>query len=182
MQEIAAEAGVNQALLHYYFRSKEQLARATFELAGSQLMPAIIRVMASDAAIDDKVARVIAIELDHLSRAPDLPGYIISEVAHHPERARQLIGAMTHGLTPAEIRPRVFGVLKRQIAARVAAGEMRPIAPEAFMVNLVSLCIFPFAARPMLQAMLGLDARAFARFIARRRTDLVEFFLSALRP
>src|SRR6478752_6243480 len=48
MQDIAAEAGVNQALLHYYFRSKEQLARATFERAGSQLMPAIIRVMASE--------------------------------------------------------------------------------------------------------------------------------------
>src|SRR6478672_13493242 len=88
MQEIAAAAGVNQALLHYYFRSKEQLARATFERAGSQLMPAIIRVMASEAAIEDKVARVIAIELDHLSRAPYLPGYIISEVAHHPERAQ----------------------------------------------------------------------------------------------
>lgn len=182
MQEIAAEAGVNQALLHYYFRSKEQLARATFERAGSQLMPAIIRVMASDAAIEDKVARVIAIELDHLSRAPYLAGYILSEIAHHPERAQQLIGAMTHGLTPAQIRPRVFGVLKRQITARVAAGEMRPITAESFMVNLVSLCIFPFAARPMLQAMLGQDEAGFARFIARRRTDLVEFFLGALRP
>ena len=182
MQEIAAEAGVNQALLHYYFRSKEQLARATFERAGSQLMPAIIRVMASDAAIEGKVARVIAIELDHLSRAPYLPGYILSEVAHHPERAQQLIGAMTQGLTPAQIRPRVFGVLKRQIAARAAAGEMRAITPESFMVNLVSLCIFPFAARPMLQAMLGLDEAGFLRFIARRRTDLVEFFLGALRP
>ena len=182
MQEIAAEAGVNQALLHYYFRSKEQLARATFERAGSQLMPAILRVMASDTAIEDKVARVVALELDHLSRAPYLPGYIISEVAHHPERAQQLIGAMTHGLTPAQIRPRVFGALKRQIAARVAAGEMRAITPESFMVNLVSLCIFPFAARPMLQAMLGVDEAGFARFIARRRTDLVEFFLGALRP
>ena len=50
------------------------------------------------------------------------------------------------------------------------------------MVNLVSLCIFPFAARPMLQAMLGLDEAGFDRFIARRRTDLVAFFLGALRP
>src|SRR5215813_12540736 len=54
MQEIAAEAGVNQALLHYYFRSKEQLARGAFERAGSQLMPAIIRTLASDAPLDAK--------------------------------------------------------------------------------------------------------------------------------
>jgi TetR/AcrR family transcriptional regulator len=182
MQEIAGEAGVNQALLHYYFRSKEQLARAAFERAGSQLMPAIIRVMASDRPLEAKVEQVVAIEHDHLSRAPYLPGYIIGEVAHHPERAQQLIAAMTRGLTPEQIRPRVFGTLRRQIDRQVAAGTMRPISPESFMVNLVSLCIFPFAARPMLQAMLALDQAGFDRFIARRRRDLVEFFLGALRP
>ena len=76
----------------------------------------------------------------------------------------------------------MFGALKRQIDQRVAAGAMRRIAPESFMVNLVSLCIFPFAARPLLQAILGLDAAGFERFIARRRDDLVSFFLGALRP
>jgi AcrR family transcriptional regulator len=182
MQEIAAEAGVNQALLHYYFRTKEQLARAAFERAGSQLMPALIRAIASDLPLEEKVTQVIALEIDHLSRAPYLPGYIIGEVAHRPERAGQLIRAMTHGLTPEDIRPRVFGTLRRQIDERVAAGAMRPMSAEAFMVNLVSLCIFPFAARPMLQAMLGLDEPGFDRFIERRRSDLATFFLGALRP
>jgi AcrR family transcriptional regulator len=182
MQEIAVEARVNQALLHYYFRSKEQLARAAFERAGAQLMPAVVEVIASDVAIDEKVRRVVALELDRLTRAPYLPGYIIGEVTHHPDRAQQLIAAMTRGLTPDELRPRIFGPLARQIAAAVDAGIMRPIAPESFMVNLISLCIFPFAARPMLQAMLGLDAAGFERFIAGRRDDLVDFFLGALRP
>jgi len=182
MQEIARDAGVNQALLHYYFRTKEQLARAAFEHAGSQLMPAVIQEVASDAPLEDKVRRVVAIELDHLSRVPYLPGYIIGEVAHHPERAQQLIAAMTRGLTPEHLRPRIFGALRQQIDERVAAGAMRPIAPEQFMVNLVSLCIFPFAARPMLQALLGLDAAGFARFIATRREELADFFIGALRP
>jgi TetR/AcrR family transcriptional regulator len=182
MQEIAAEGRVNQALLHYYFRTKEHLARAVFERAGAQLMPAVIQVLASETPLEEKVARIIRLELEHLSSTPDLPGYIIGEVSHHPERAQQLIAAMTRGLTPDEIRPRVFGALKRQIDERVAAGAMRPIAPESFMVNLLSLCIFPFAARPMVQAMLGLDAAGFARFIDRRRNDLVVFFLGALRP
>src|SRR5882757_9143191 len=87
MQEIAAEAGVNQALLHYYFRSKEQLAQAAFARAASQLMPAVIAVMASDGELEDKVARVVAVELDHLSRVPSLRGYISGEVTHRPERA-----------------------------------------------------------------------------------------------
>src|SRR6266700_514836 len=95
MQEIAAEAGVNQALLHYYFRSKDRLARAAFERAASEFMPTVIQVLASDTELEAKVARIITLELDHLARAPYLPGYIISEVTHHPDRARQLITAVT---------------------------------------------------------------------------------------
>src|SRR5262245_29236465 len=88
MQEIAAEAGVNQALLHYYFRTKDRLSQAAFERAAGQLMPAVIGVLVSNAPLDEKVARIIDLELEHLTRAPYLPGYIISEVTHHPDRAR----------------------------------------------------------------------------------------------
>ena len=180
MQEIAAEAGVNQALLHYYFRAKDRLSQAAFERAAMQLMPAVIGVLSSDADLEEKVTRVVGLELDHLTRSPYLPGYIISELTHHPERVRQLIAAIS-GMTPEDIRPRVISTLRRQIDARVAAGAMRPIAPEQFVVNLVSLCIFPFAARPMISALLGMDPPAFERFIDARREDLPRFFLGALR-
>src|SRR6476469_3695824 len=83
MQESAAEAGVNQALLHYYFRNKEQLAQAAFERAAKGFMPAVIQVIASPGELEDKVRRVIELELDALARAPYLPGYIIGEVTHH---------------------------------------------------------------------------------------------------
>ena len=181
MQEIAAEAGVNQALLHYYFRNKEQLALAAFQRAGKGFMPAVVQVLASPGELEDKVRRIVRLEIEALSRAPYLPGYIIGEVTHRPERAAQLIAAVT-GLTPQELGPRVLGALKRQIDERVHAGVMRAIAPESFIVNLMSLCIFPFAARPMAQAMLGFDDTRFDQFIARRIDDLPAFFLGALRP
>ena len=181
MQEIANQAGVNQALLHYYFRNKEQLAQAAFERAAKGFMPAVVQVIASAGDLGDKVRRIVALELDHLSRAPYLPGYIIGEVTHHPERAAQLIAAVT-GLAPKQLGPRLLGALRRQIDQRVKAGAMRPIAPESFIVNLMALCIFPFAVRPMIQAMVGMDDRSFRRFITRRRDDLPAFFLGALRP
>jgi AcrR family transcriptional regulator len=181
MQDIAAQAGVNQALLHYYFRSKDRLAEAVFRRAASELLPRVIEVMASDAPLDDKVKRVVHLELDLLLRTPTLPGYIISELHHHPERSRQLIAALT-GLTPEDVRPKVLSNLGRQLDAAVRAGTIRPIAPDQFMVNLMALCIFPFAARPMIAAVLGLDQRGFETFIERRRDQLAAFFLGALRP
>jgi AcrR family transcriptional regulator len=181
MQEIAAEAGVNQALLHYYFRSKARLAEAVFRRAATQLLPRVIAVLGSDATIEDKVARVVELELDHLLRAPFLPGYLISELHHHPERVPQLISAIT-GLSPGEISSKVFGTLHAQIRERVEAGTLRPITPDQFVVNLLALCVFPFAARPLLMALLGIDHKQFERFIERRRTELIPFFLKALCP
>src|SRR5947207_8101649 len=90
-QEIAKEAGVNSALLHYYFRTKERLAEAVFKRAAGQLLPAVIRVLGTDLELEGKVERVVQIELQYLSKAPYLPGYILSELAHHPDRAPQLI-------------------------------------------------------------------------------------------
>jgi AcrR family transcriptional regulator len=180
-QEIAKEAGVNSALLHYYFRTKERLAEAVFTRAAGQLLPAVIRILASDAALDDKVDQVVQTELLHLAKAPYLPGYILSELAHHPERAGQLVSAVT-GMVPAEIGMRVGAVLGRQIDERVRAGRMHQIAPDQFIVNLLSMCVFPFAARPMLMALLGFDQTGFDRFIDRRRKELAPFFLRALRP
>src|SRR6478609_8946394 len=114
MQDIAAEAGVNQALLHYYFRSQERLSEAVFRRAAAQLLPRVIELMASDLSIEDKVSRVVELELDHPLRVPYLPGYIICELHHHPERVRQLLSAVT-GMLPEEVRPKVFTGLRRQL-------------------------------------------------------------------
>src|SRR5262245_27807523 len=179
MQDIAKEAGVNQALLHYYFRTKDRLAEAVFRRTAGQLFPQVVQVMASDAALEEKIAKVVDIEINHLSRTSELPGYIISELHHHPERARQLIAALT-GATPEDVRPRVLLKLRQQIDAAVRTGKLRPIAPEQFLVNLLSLCVFPFAARPMLMVLLGLNRQQFDRFIEERRDQLADFFLRAL--
>src|SRR5688500_3471889 len=139
MQEIAREAGVNSALLHYYFRSKDRLAEAVFHRAAGQLLPAVAGVLASDRPLAEKVRAIVEIELDRLSRTPYLPAYIISELAHHPERITQLISAMT-GSQPEALGRKLIRVVGEQIDEEVRARRMRPIAPQQFLVNLLSLC------------------------------------------
>src|SRR5436305_2140381 len=77
MQEIAREAGVNQALLHYYFRSKERLSSAVFQQIARGIFPALIQTLGSDLTLDEKIDRLIALYLDNLSRSPFLPGYLL---------------------------------------------------------------------------------------------------------
>lgn len=181
MAEIAEEAGVNQALLHYYFRSKAGLAQAVFRRAAGDLFPAVVEILTSEAALEEKVRRVVEIELDTLLRHPFLPGYVLSELNHHPERVEQFVEAIA-GVRVDDVGPPMFERLGAQIAVAVEAGELLPVAPEQFVINLLSLCVFPFAARPMITAITRMDEDAFRAMIRRRKTELPEFFLRGLRP
>jgi AcrR family transcriptional regulator len=181
MQEIAAEAGVNQALLHYYFRSKDQLSAAVFGQMASRLFPMLLQTLSSDVSLDAKIEQIVSIYHENLTRNPFLPGYVLSELHHHPERMEMVLGKIGGGDPRGAIAP-VFLRLNEQIKAEVGAGRMRPITAREFVVNLVSLCIFPFAARPMLSIMLGLDEAAFPTFIAERQRTLAAFYKNALRP
>lgn len=181
MQAIAREAGVNQALLHYYFRSKERLAAAVFQMVAGSILPALIETLGSDRSLEEKSDRVIALCTGNLTANPFLAGYLISELHHHPDRAARLLGAAI-GAEPGWAVPPVIEKLRLQIEEGVTAGRIRSITPHQLVVNLVSLCMFPFAARPLLSVILGLDDKAFARLIEPRKTELTAFFHNALRP
>lgn len=181
MQEIAEEAGVNQALLHYYFRSKERLSEAVFRESAGRLFPVLIQILGSDASLDQKIERIVEAYLDNLSRSPFLPGYVISELHHHPERIPQLISSATGIDLQSAMKP-VLEKVDRQIAAEARAGRMRRISAQQLLANVLSLCVFPFAAQPMLRAAFGFDDDGFTKFIAQRRKELPQFIHNALAP
>jgi AcrR family transcriptional regulator len=181
MTEIAREAGVNHALLHYYFRSKQRLAEAVFRRAIGQFFPLMVGILGSDAPIEEKVRRVAAAQIDMLLANRFLPGYLLAELNHYPERASQLLGMMA-GTSPSNLRTRLFGTLGEQLEEAARRGAIRRIAPQEFVLNLVSMIVYPFAARPLVMAIMGLDDAAFDATMERRKAELPAFFLAALRP
>ncbi|MEO7043127.1 MAG: helix-turn-helix domain-containing protein [Gemmatimonadaceae bacterium] len=181
MQEIAEEAGVNQALLHYYFRSKDQLAQAVFRELGARIVPSITSIFASDEDLALKIERFVHTYIDLVRQNPFIPGYILAEVHFNPERLAALAEQVT-GSNPASAIQLFIPRLRAQLNQQAAIGAMRSIAPEQFLVNLIALCVFPFAARPVLRIVLGQDDAAFNRFLDERRVELPDFILNALRP
>lgn len=80
MQEIADEAGINKALLHYYFRSKEKLFDAIFERVIRMAFPRISQIIFSDLHFRVKVEQAIDTYLDLLMKHPYLPAFILKEI------------------------------------------------------------------------------------------------------
>ncbi|MGH7629910.1 MAG: TetR/AcrR family transcriptional regulator [Gemmatimonadales bacterium] len=173
-QEIADEAGVNKALVHYYFGTKAALADAIFERATGTLLPRIFGILADPArTIPEKVREIVREQIDFHSTRPYLAGYVVSEMHAEPERVARLFARQ--GGAPLD-------VLRRQLREAARAGTIRPISAEQFVVNLMALLVFPFAIRPALGALLSLEPSRWTAFLEERRRLLPDFFLAGLRP
>jgi AcrR family transcriptional regulator len=173
-QEIADEAGVNKALVHYYFGTKSALADAIFERALGTITPRIFGILADpNRTIEEKVPAIVREQIDFHSTRPYLAGYLLSEMHAEPERVARLIGGQ--GGVPLD-------VIRRQLREASRAGKLRPISAEQFVVNLMGLLIFPFAIRPALGALLSLESTRWPAFLEERRRLLPDFFLAGLRP
>jgi AcrR family transcriptional regulator len=173
-QEIAAEAGVNKALVHYYFGTKEALAEAVFQRVASVLLPSIFGVLsAPELTLEERVRRVAERQVAFHRAHPYMAIYLLSEIHTVPERLEGLVGP--HG------RPSL-APLQAQLDAAAAAGTIRRTAVSEFMVNLMSLLVFPVVARPMIRHVVGMSDADYDRFLDQRAEQAISFFLAGLRP
>jgi TetR/AcrR family transcriptional regulator len=181
VQEIAAEAGVNQALVHYYFGSKAALAERVFFEAAGKLLQAMSVLADPTATLEQLIERFVAAYIDTVRQTPFIPGYILAETTQHPERLDALM-TRAIGAAPGQLAAMARTRIEALISANVAAGRMRPITPRQFLVHVMALVAFPFIARPVLAAVLSLDGSSFDDFLDERRRELPGFILNALRP
>lgn len=173
MQEIADRAGINKAMLHYYYRSKERLFESVFRISALKVMPKVIGIVRSDLPIREKVTKVVHAYIDLLKANPHVPGFVLQELRRNPTGLRRFIGEQTSG---------VFDQLREEMEEAVRRGEIHPIAPEHLFANLIGLCVFPFIARPMLQTAMGMHADAYEDFLEERREVVTDFILRAIEP
>ncbi|NTW49909.1 MAG: TetR/AcrR family transcriptional regulator [Chlorobiales bacterium] len=172
MQEIADEAGINKALLHYYFRSKDKLFEAVLHDAMTRIGPKMFEVLDSDMPLEEKVKAFVERYIDTVMENPYLPGFIIHEMHCNTERFKSFV---------ADKRFIKLGKLKKQLQDGVDEGKYRPISAEQFFLNMFGLCAFPFVAKYAMQAFLGINDRDYQKLLQERKKEVPEFILNTLR-
>ena len=91
MQDIANQAGINKALLHYYYRTKEKLFTAVFEMIARKIFKKFAPVFDENLSLEDKIRFFFKEHITFLQENPRLPGFILNEVNRHPERIKKLL-------------------------------------------------------------------------------------------
>jgi len=140
MQDIADDAGINRTLLNYYFRSKDQLFEAVFRKALGTFVPSLASMLRSEVTFQEYVPAMVETIIDTLIENPQIPIFVLQELSSNPERMPQIIREM--GMDPA------MAVKKMSAVDKLPEGQ--GMDPRQFIINIISLCIFPFAARPVI--------------------------------
>ena len=171
MQEIADEAGINKALLHYYFRSKERLFEAIFSEIIKFAFPKLTQILISDAAIITKINQVVDAYIDLLIKHPFIPAFIIKELNRDPSGLFKMV--IKFGLNPQ--------IVFDQIQEAMNRGEIIQMKPQHLVANIVSMCVFPFAARPIISFVLFKDdPQALEAFYSERAEVIKQFVINAI--
>ena len=172
MQEIADEAGINKAMLHYCFKNKELLFQAVFMNAFSQLVPQINEIFNSRDSVFEKIRKFTHSYISFVILNPYLPPFVIQEMNNNPEFVLSFL--------ENENRPNP-SVLISQIEKEIASGIIKPINPKHLLMNLISMTVFPFAAQMMVKGMLQISDSEFNQMMEERKTSIAEQIINSIK-
>ncbi len=173
MQDIADEAGINKALLHYYFRSKEKLFEVIFMEAAQKLFPKINSIFESDMPLFEKIETFTEEYITIISENPYLPLFVLNEINQDPE-------TFLNKIWNKQKFPRPQKFLE-QIEKEVKKGTIKRISPLHLLINLISMSVFPFVAKSMIQFTMGLDELQFRNVIEQRKKEVSKFIIDSIK-
>lgn len=171
-RDIAEEAGINHAMLNYYFRSKEKL----FEMVMMETMAQFfkgVNLMLNDesTSLDEKIDLIVSNYVNLLLKEPELPTFILNEVRPNPQafvEQNPIKEALTHS------------VLTRQYAEAVARGEITEPNLMQAILNVIGLVIFPFIAKPILTSIVNIPEEQYKALMLQRKTLIPQWIKAML--
>ena len=171
-RDIAEEAGINHAMLNYYFRSKEKL----FEMVMMETMAQFfkgVNLMLNDesTSLNEKIDLIVSNYVDLLLKEPELPTFILNEVRPNPQafvEQNPIKEALTHS------------VLTRQYAEAVARGEITEPNLMQAILNVIGLVIFPFIAKPILTSIVNIPEEQYKALMLQRKTLIPQWIKAIL--
>lgn len=175
MDEIAKEAGINRALLHYYFRSKEKMFDLIFAVKFKSFFSGVAALFLAEIPIFEKVAALVDLELSMLSQNPELPLFIIGELNRNPERLIKMMQKNNVNMAA------VVQMLDMQLHKEYEAGIIKKISGYAFVLNLMGLCLYPFIAKNLITSLAGMEKDAFLMMVSGRKQEITDFIIGGLK-
>jgi len=174
--EIAKKVGCNQAMVHYYFRTKDRLFTAIFEKKIRLFVSIIHQIENEPLGFEEKLKRKIEAHFEILRANPKLPFLIINEFNTNP----QSIFILKERLQ--ELPLQIIQNIEKELHDEIQKGNIRNISFFDLIITMVSLNITLFLASPVITAIGNMSTAEFDVFLNHRKQENVRIILSSLKP
>ena len=174
--EIAREVGCNQALVHYYYRTKERLFEAIFEKKIKFFIGSLFKIDHEDIPFEKKLTRKIESHFDAIKEEPKLPLFFFNEASSNPNRLQQLRDKL------GELPDLVVNQMKNELEAEIKKGNIRPMTIYDLLMTIVSLNIVAFIAEPIFKTITKISDEEYLKLLERRKKENVHIILNSLKP
>lgn len=174
--EIARDVGCNQALVHYYFRSKEQLFQEIFSQKLELLLQSYDTIAARPIGFKEKLTLFIHTHFELIAENPQLPFFVISEMRAKPERIRFLKERF------AKRASRAFKLFDHDMKEAIDRGEIRSMDSLELILTIASLNISVFLLQPLLTELLPIPNKEFGDYARQRRDQNIRTVIESLKP
>ena len=172
---IAKAAGVTHAMLHYYFRTKEQLFERIIDKKMEEMVPLMTHLFGnSDLPLVRRIEEAVSIHFDFVMANPDLPKFLINEVLPNRERFelfRSKIEGFFHIITD----------LQGEVDEAATRGEIKPFNVILLFQSILSLNILPSVMANMVENLVGDNKQAVETFLAQRKAENIELIMQRIK-
>jgi AcrR family transcriptional regulator len=172
MQDIASHAGINKALLHYYYRTKDQLFNAVFEMIAARVLKKFAPVFDENLSLEAKIRFFYKEHISFLQENPKLPAFVLNEINRNPDRIKKLLKNVHF----ESLWDQLYHQHKKELEKYNITEETLP----QLMVTIASLSVFPFAARGIIEGVLEKVGIDFDDYIEKRKDYAADFVMRAI--
>lgn len=175
---IARNAGVTHAMLHYYFKTKEQLFVSIFEdLIGEVVEQLTVLLSEGNKPLVERLQDGLLLHFDFVTKNPRIPVFAIREILSHPERLNLVKGKIS------PIVSTLYITVDREIKEAQKRGEITAdIDAPRLLIDMVSLNMFPLFVQPIFKEILGDEKGNLTKYLETRRKETLETITRRLKP
>lgn len=174
--QIAQKVGCNQALIHYYYRTKANLFQKVFENKLKYIISLFEIIDDKNLSFQEKLVIKIKSHFDALAQNPLLPMFVLNEI-----RSNSSTISIIRETFKKEA-PILINRVEEELKIEINAKRIRNISALDLLMNIISLNIFVFLTRPIMEFVFLIDENKKNEMLENRKQEIVNTILNSLRP
>jgi AcrR family transcriptional regulator len=173
--QVAKAVGCNQALVHYYYRTKQNLFKIICQQEIQKMLKVLADIPQEDISFENFIEKIIEVQIGLLKNNPDAPFFLIGELRHNSEVLKMMRELFS------EFGKEIVGKIRLFVQMKQSKGELNDVSVEDLLIDIVSLDVMSFVGQVLFTQILEMDSQTQEAFLERRKIHIKKLILSSIK-